>query len=74
MAELIKPWIASAEGRKAVNVESCLCLIVDESRDPQFDLIAFHLSNPSGKILLGTFTSIADATRRLQEYVSATAH
>jgi hypothetical protein len=74
VAELIKPWITSTEGKKAVNVESCLCLIVEELRAPQFDLIAFHLSNPSGKILLGTFTSIADATGRLQEYVSATAH
>ena len=74
MAEPIKPWITSAEGKRAVSVESRLCLLVEELRAPRFDLIAFHLSNRSGKILLGTFTSIADATGRLQEYVSATAH
>jgi hypothetical protein len=74
VGELIKPWIVSADGRKAVNVDSGICLLVEESRAPQFDLVAFHLSNHSGTILLGTFTSVADATRRLQEYISATAH
>jgi hypothetical protein len=74
VAELIKPWIISSEGKKALNVESCLCLLVEELRAPQFDLIAFHLSNPSGKVLLGTFNSLADATGSLQAYISATAH
>ncbi len=68
----VGPWVYSSGGGQAINVNSGVVLLIDESDPSNIPLKACDLSNKAGVVTLGVYTSRADAIKDLNEVVNKT--